>query len=274
MGVFDGRKAVFMFMFSSQAEDTIEKAAATDLRLAGADILLVKAMAGQTWEAAFDTGAGHIDSLQTWQATVARGAAAGITVVPWVEVQSAGDAAIHAQLGPVLVCDLEQPPGFYTDDPAKLPAYLDALRSGGVKELYATIDPRQPALTFLNAPAWLGRLDGILPQMYWTDFEQPEGVIVPMLDVETQQWHAHVYPVLPYNAQPDDLAAAWQQARADGCQGAVLWRMGDANIQQLQAFAGLPLQAAKPTNDDNVQMIRLILAGDLRGAITYEQRFL
>lgn len=260
MGVFDGHKAVFMFMFSSQAEDTIEKAAATARDLAGADVLLVKAMAGRTWEAAFDTGTGHIDSLATWQATVQRGAAAGITVVPWVESQSAADADLHAQLGPVLVCDLEQPPGFWAESPQGIPAYLDRLRSGGVRELYATIDPRPPALNYLAAPAWLGKLDGILPQMYWTDFEQPEGVIVPLLDQETQQWHAHVYPVFPYNAQPDDLQAAWQQARADGCTGVVLWRMGEANRQQLAAFSSLQLAPKPPDNNDLVYLAKLVLA--------------
>ena len=260
MGVFDGHKALFMFMFSSQAEDTIEKAAATDLKLAAADILLVKAMAGQQWEAAFDTGQGHIDSLVTWQGTVQRGLAAGVTVLPWVEAQQLSDAAIHGALGPRLIVDLEQPPGFWMDNPANIPAYLDALRASGVNELYATIDPRDPALTYLNAPAWLGKLDGILPQMYWTDFAQPEGVIVPMLDVETAQWHAHVYPVLPYNAQPADLAAAWQQARADGCTGAVLWRMGEANIQQLQAFAALKLAPVPPTNNDLVYLAKLLLS--------------
>lgn len=242
---FAGRRAIWMWEYSQQAEQQIEQVAETALQLAGCDTVLLKTMDGTDWMSRYDRSAGAIDSLAAWQATVRRGAVAGITVLPWVVPHGqspASEAGLHAQLGDTLICDFEPYPGFFTAGAGNVPVYLSALRDAGVQQLYASIDPRPSAVAALSVSAWAGLVDGFLPQVYFTDFGGDPLEVIPMLG-RLCVMGKPVVPVLPGNGQAADLGAVWTLARALGCAGMSVWRLGSMDAGQLQAFAGLEVEA-------------------------------
>jgi hypothetical protein len=248
-GDLEGRRAIWMWEYCQQAEQQIEAVAVTALQLAGCDTVLVKAMDGSDWLSRYDRGTAAIDGPATWQATVRRGAAAGIAVLPWVVAHGqdpAAEAGLHALLGETLICDLEPYPDFFTADAGNVPVYLSALRAAGVQRLYASIDPRPSAVAAIGVSAWAGLVDGLLPQLYFTDFGGEPLEVIPML-AHLCALNGRVVPVLPGNGQPADLRAIWNLAQALGCRGVSVWRMGSMDRQQLQAFAGLA--APRPSTD-------------------------
>ncbi|HEY8744876.1 MAG TPA: hypothetical protein VIU62_17440, partial [Chloroflexota bacterium] len=184
MNVFAGHRALWLHQFDQLGETSIEQIAATAKNYAGADIVMVKAMDGLTWMSNFDSSPNAISGLTKWRETVARGAAAGVTVLPWVVSNHRTDAESHAALGSIVVVDLEPYPGFWSgagvvrsehsasavnpwaDLAAGVPVYLADLRAGGVTGLHVSIDPRAGAETALNVAAWAGSVDGLLPQVY------------------------------------------------------------------------------------------------------------
>jgi hypothetical protein len=243
MSTFDGRKALWMWEYSQQAEKDVASACATTSDLAGASLLLVKVMDGSDWMSLYDPGGyGSLDQLQ---ADAQAAAARGVTLVPWVVPHGQdpeSEAAFHAELGSLLVVDVEPYPGFWTGPASNLPAYLQALRNHGVMELHISIDPRGPALTALGGLRSFAQLvDGIHPQAYWTDFGQAALSVVPM--IQAVGGAAPVYPVLPGDGTAADLAAVWSQAEAGGCSGVSLWRLGSADADRLAAFKGLQVQS-------------------------------
>jgi hypothetical protein len=246
MTTFDNHKALWMWEFSQQAEKSLPEACATARNLAGADVLLVKVLDGADWMRLYDP-AGYA-SLSQFQADAAAAAAGGVTVIPWVVphgVDPAGEAAAHAALGPVLMVDLEPYPGFWTGPIANLPVYLAALRAGGVAELHISIDPRQSAIDALGGVhAFADAADGLHPQCYWTDFQQPALTVVPL--IRALSTAALVYPVLPGNGAAQDLADVWTGAQAAGCEGVSCWRLGSMTAQQLAGFANLRVPDAPP----------------------------
>ena len=269
--IFDHHKALWMWEFSQQAEKSLPEACATAKNLAGADLLLVKAMDGVDWMSLYDPG-GYA-SLAQFQADAAAAAAGGVTVVPWVVphgANPAGEAAAHAQLGPVLVCDVEPYPGFWTGSAANLPIYLQALRQGGVRELHISIDPRPAALAALGgagAGGWAPLVDGIHPQCYWTDFQQPALSVLPA--IQNLSTAAHVYPVLPGDGAAADLADVWNAAVGAGCQGVSVWRLGSMTAPQLAGFANLAVPAPPPpgpTVDERIAALDAQLA-DMSGEL-------
>lgn len=265
MTVFDNHKALWMWEFRVQAEKTLPEACATAKNLAGAELLLVKAMDGTAWMALFDpppadsSSSGGYGSLAQFQADAAAAAGQGVTVIPWVVPHGQNppaEAAIHAQLGPVLMVDVEPYPGFWTAPAGNLPAYLQALRQNGVRELHITIDPRPSALAALDGPGtFTGYVDGVHPQAYWTDFAIAPLSVLPMLQaLQSHPTPDHrpptpaVYPVLPGDGNAQDLADVWQAAQAIGCPGVSVWRLGSMDAIQLAAFARLTTpDASHPT---------------------------
>jgi hypothetical protein len=225
MTVFDGRKALWMWEYSQQAEKDITAACAT-VTGAGATLLLVKAMDGADWMNLYDPGG--YGSLAQLQADAQTAQGLGVTLVPWAVPHGTdpeAEAAFHAELGSVLMVDVEPYPGFWTGPASNLPVYLQALRSHGVKELHISIDPRGPALTALGGLSSFAQLvDGIHPQVYWPDFQQPAQSVVPM--IQALGGAAPVYPALPGTGTPGDLASVWNQAEAGGSSGYSVWRLG------------------------------------------------
>lgn len=122
-------------MFSAQAERTWTDALHTAQALAGAGVLLVKAMDGQQWMSDFDNAPAAIYGPKALRGLQQVGAAQGCSVVPWVVPHGRDDAAMHAALGEVLIVDLEPYPGFWTDSAGGVPLYLAGLRAGGVREV-------------------------------------------------------------------------------------------------------------------------------------------
>ena len=244
-----GRKAIWIWEYSQQAEQQIEQVAETALQLAGCDTVLLKAMDGTDWMSAYDRGTGAIDGLETWQATVRRGAVAGINVLPWVVPHGqspASEAGLHVQLGQTLICDIEPYTGFFTAGPGNVPVYLAALREAGAGRIYASIDPRPSAIAALDVSSWASLVDGFLPQVYFTDFGGDPLDVIPMLG-RVCALGKPVVPVLPGIAQAGDLRSVWALAQVLGCTGVSVWRLGSMNRDQLQAFAGLGMQS--PSTD-------------------------
>jgi len=248
MSLFDGRRALWLHMYSQLGEKNIEEIAATAMTYAQADIVMIKAMDSQTWMSRYDTSPEAISGLDKWRETVARGAAAGITVLPWVVPFTHDDAAAHAALGDTVVIDLEPYyDGFWKDNAPAVVTYLQGLRDGGVKNLFVSIDPRHSAEVALNVPAWAHMTDGLLPQVYWTDFKTDAmSCVLLITDLQTTLAPGiPIYPALPYNASPGDLTAFWG-ALNGSCQSASLWRMGTASGAQLKAFGALAMPAPLP----------------------------
>lgn len=243
MTIFDKRKALWMWQFSRQAEASITAVAETAKPLAGSDLVLVKAMDGTDWMRLYDPAPAAIASLDVWNAAVQEADAAGIQILPWVVPHGPADAAAHAPVSSIVVVDLEPYSGFWTADPSGIPAYLQALRNGGVGELHVSIDPRPSAVQSVNLPAWAGLVDGLLPQLYWTDFGQDALEVLPMLR-RLQAFGTPVYPVLPGNGTAQDLADVWRLAQALRCSGCSAWRLGSMDAAQLAAFAALQFQSA------------------------------
>lgn len=277
--VFDGQRTVWMWQYSAQGEQTIGAVAMTLTQYAKSSVLLIKAMSGSAWQSTFDTGANAISSLPHLQQTIADGAAAGITVIPWVEATGPGDAPAHAALGPTLVVDLEQPPNFWQADPSQIAGYLQALKAGGVANLFVCLDPRPAALQWAQFDSWHQLVAGLLPECYWPDFQRPYTESVPYVQ-NLIGYGLPVYPVVEFNSQPADLAAFWAACQAIGVgSGVSLWVLGDANAAQLGAFSGLAVKRtpAVPTNDDRVALDKLLMAeppgSQFPELITYAERF-
>jgi len=241
MTIFDGRKALWQWEFSQQAEKDIAAAATTARDLAGATVLLVKAMDGMDWMAAFDpTGYGSLAQLQ---ADAQRAADFGVTLVPWVVphgTDPASEAAFHAELGSRLMVDVEPYPSFWTGPTENLPVYLRALRDRGVTELHISIDPRGHAVSAIGGlSSFAAIVTGIHPQVYWTDFLAPPLSVLPMIRALGGQ--APVYPVFPGAGAAQDMADVWSLAQAAGCLGVSVWRLGSMDSAGLAGFKELTM---------------------------------
>ena len=191
MTVFDNARALWMWEFSQQAEKTYADAAKSARNLAGATVLVAKAMDGLNWIGSWDPG--NINYAAEWKSIAASAAADGVTLVPWVVPHGqdpAGEAAAHGALGPALMIDLEPYPGFWTGPNAYIPLYLQTLRAVGVTELHVSIDPRATAIAAIGGAAVLDGVDGLHPQVYWTDFQQPALDVIPMMAQPLLTWLA------------------------------------------------------------------------------------
>ncbi len=126
-----------------------------------------------------------------------------------------------------------------------MPQYLRTLRAGGVQQIFASIDPRPAAVQALGVADLAGMVDGLLPEVYWPDFQQPAMSCLGLVR-SLRALSPNIYPALPYDAAAADLAAFWEACRGIGCSGCSLWRLGAANAVQLQAFGALAVPAANP----------------------------
>ncbi|HZQ35763.1 MAG TPA: hypothetical protein VFD32_07510 [Dehalococcoidia bacterium] len=235
--LFDNQRALWLWMFSAQAERTWADALRTAQTLAGAGVLLVKAMDGRRWMSDFDNAPAAIYGPKALRGLQQLGAAQGCSVVPWVVAHGRDDAPAHAALGQTLVVDLEPYPGFWTDATDGVPLYLAALRAGGVREIYVSVDPRPPALAALAVAGWAAQTTAILPQCYWTDFGLAAEICLGQI-AACARLDVPVVPVLPGDGAAG-YAGFWPAARALGCNGVCGWRLGSMDAAALSAFAAL-----------------------------------
>ncbi|HLH24948.1 MAG TPA: hypothetical protein VK066_20695 [Chloroflexota bacterium] len=118
--------------------------------------------------------------------------------------------------------------------------------------------------------AWLDQLDGVLPQLYYTDFAQPPALTVAL----AQRWADGIaarggrvppcYPVLPCTSSPAALVAALDACRAAGYAGVSLWRWDWGNAPSLIPQLGA---ADWPPEDTMADPQLVSLLGYLRGDI-------
>jgi len=79
--VFDGQRAIWMWEFGRQAEQDIAAVAETARTLAGADLVLLKAMDGLDWMATYDQSPAAPAGPAAWRQLTEQGAAAAISVL-------------------------------------------------------------------------------------------------------------------------------------------------------------------------------------------------
>lgn len=252
------QKSVFIHQFDQLAEPTIAAIADTLRTYAGATLALVKAMDQDAWMGQFDRDPLAIASLVVLRQRQQEAAAAGIDLVPWVVPGNTANTALHAACGPRLVVDAEPYAGFWQDTPQAFQSYLQQLRAGGVSELVVSIDARRSAEVALGVDTWAHLVDALLPQLYWTSFQQPAAVVVPLLQ-QLQGYGVPIVPVLPADGAAADLAAVWTAAQASGCRGLSLWKLGPATIPQLTAFGSLALPSPPPP-DQTAQLTQQLAA--------------
>lgn len=243
-------RSLFVHQFNVQAEKSVTAIARTAIDDAQTHVVLLKVMDREEWMADFDRRPdgsqepAAISSLASWQAAVAEGAAAGITLIPWINPSRLSEAATHAQLGPEIVLDLEPYNGFWQDTPGHLVQYLQALRDLGVTTIHVTLDPRRSAESSLDLAAWGSSVQSLLPELYWTDFGQAALDVVPMLPY-LLGFGVPVIPVLPHDGSAD-FGPFWDAAKQLGCAAPCLWVFGFANLVELEAFGALDTAPADP----------------------------
>jgi hypothetical protein len=261
------QKSVWIHQFDQLGETTMAEIAGTMQRFTGARLALVKALDQDAWMASFDHDPLAIGSLAALRQRQAEGLAAGIDIVPWVVPAHPQNAAVHASCGPRLVVDAEPYAGFWQETPQAFVSYLQQLRAGGVSELAVSLDARRSAELALGVDGWAQLVGALLPQLYWTSFQQPAPVVLPLLQ-QLAGYGVPVVPVLPYDgaaadqapersATVGDFQMVWATARGLGCRGVSLWKLGPATIPQLEAFNALQLPA---TADQVAQLTQQLTA--------------
>ncbi|MHB8575376.1 MAG: hypothetical protein ACYDCQ_08595 [Dehalococcoidia bacterium] len=251
MSSLSERKSLWIHQYDQLAEASIASICATAVQYAASDVVLKKVFDGTAiMGPAIDHDALAIDSLGTWRAQVAEAAAAGVQLFGWVNATHHDQAGLHAEVGETIVVDLEPYAQFWQDGPGDVATYLSGLRAGGVQNLFVSIDPRASAESALGVAGWAAAVDGLLPQLYWTDFQQPEAVVGPLID-QLVGYGVEVIPVLPWDGSAADMTSAWNYAVGKGSTGVSLWRMGVAGLDALRAFGGLalPSRAVSPLDD-------------------------
>ena len=244
MTSFNGHKLVWQWEYSQQAEKSAAAAAQTARTLAGADILLVKAMDGPYWQYLFDP----LSPDNLAQFTQQADSAAPSTVIPWCVPVGPMDADLHSTLQAygdgTLVLDVEPYRGFWKG--GDFNAYLDRLIGYGPArddyQCWVSIDPRPSAWDALNVDSWADRVAGLMPQLYWPDFgENPWNCVTYLQRCINALNPQRVVPVFSAVSDPADLTAFWDVAAEYTCIAPALWRLGSATAEQLQAFGALTI---------------------------------
>jgi hypothetical protein len=231
-------------MYSEQAEKTVTDACKTIQNYANADVLFAKVFDGQDWMGQYDEGSPN--TFRDVQTQWADAASEGVTYIPWVVAKTPEDAVVHRELQSVgdgtIVIDLEDGPGFWQG--GEFDGYLDKMLGYGPANddyhLWVSIDMRNP----VGNSSWYLRIRGLLPQCYWTTFVQdPWPTTRNLRDTITIMGGNGnaIIPVLPFDSDPEDMRTFWDVSRGWTCQAPALWRLGSANIPQLQTFGALPL---------------------------------
>lgn len=242
-------RAIWVHQTNQQGEQTPADYAAT-LPPRGIKTLYLKALDGVTWMA--DVYSHPLaPSATNWSNLVQQFRAVGLTLVPWVVPRDGTPAEVtrHVTAGMAtdgLIVDFEYHyPDFYRGSLQQAGAYFDQLRASGVPWLAVAPDPRQVGRDY--SASLLGDLV-VLPQTYWTYFQQPWRTVLEQAAAACGQIPGmlSLEPILPYNATSQDMAAALDWCQQHGLQAVSLWRMGTANAAQLDAFAAEAAPPAPP----------------------------
>jgi hypothetical protein len=111
-----------------------------------------------------------------------------------------------------------------------------------------------------NAEPWpwqaFNTLDGVLPQLYWTDFAQSYQTTLDMVDLWVsgclnQGWTVPpIYPVFPSTAPDWQILGAAKYAASLGFAGANTWRWGSGSAASQMALAGFHEWSPIPSPPD------------------------
>ncbi|MGE3795920.1 MAG: hypothetical protein AB7I38_18620, partial [Dehalococcoidia bacterium] len=237
----------------------------------------VKTIDGLAWMSNFDTHPAHVDGIGKVEQLAAMYQSQGLTMRPWVVphgreawgITAADEGAlagkIAARSGGVLLVDLEphEPaPGggayYWRDDLGaagdEVRAYVAAFLANGGRELWLVPDAR-PGRMPSFADWWaLDQVTRVMPQVYWTDFRlgyrDALNRAVSTLTNAGVRRVANIWPVLPANATPEDLAAAIAYVHELGLGGVSVWQRANLDEDDVAKIAALPdpwASASTPT---------------------------
>jgi hypothetical protein len=237
-------RAIWIHQFDQLAERTVDDIAQT-LKPRDIDYVYVKAMDGMHWM-------GHIYDhplapLPTnFAQTVADFELCGLVLVPWVVPRGANpviEAQTHARCADLahgsIIVDFEYRYAQFFDqgDIAAWLTYKATLQAAnGMQWCAVAPDPRQPGRDYDQYV--LSGFDAILPQTYWSDFQQGWQTTLDAADAALNTLLIPKEPILPWNAPPQEINQAMIYLDAGETDAVSLWRMGVANEAVLDAFAG------------------------------------
>jgi hypothetical protein len=232
-------RAVWVWQANQLAEGSAQEMADT-LLPRGITRVYIKAMDGTMWMSDVYSHPLAPSSTDHLAAMAQDFGAVGLQLIPWVVPRrSALEAEAHIACGEAaggVVVDFEYGyDGFWVGSRDEAQAYFDRLRAAVSPDLWiaAAPDARQIGRDY---PAdIIGGLSAYLPQNYWTDFKQ---TWQPVSETGCQRCQplGPTEPILPYNADVDDIKACVDWAEQQGFASISMWRMGPADFDQLDAF--------------------------------------
>ena len=168
-------------------------------------------------------------------------------------------AAAPAGETPVYIVDLEPHyhapfPTFWRDDlgagPTEVERFGVAFQLNGGGELWIAPDARDPHLEPVSFEEWARGATRVLPQVYFTDFRMHSR---EALERALDRLHARggvqegdVYPILPGNADPDEMVTAIEVAQILGCGGVSVWQRANLWPETAEAIAAMDDPWAQP----------------------------
>ncbi|CAB4166899.1 hypothetical protein UFOVP1383_43 [uncultured Caudovirales phage] len=235
--------------------------------------LWVKTNDGLAWMSNFDRHPARVGDLGQVQRLAAMYAGQGITMRPWfvphgrevtgsiAELEGRLAGQIAAVSGGVALVDLEphEPaPGggayYWRDDLGAsgedVGLMISTFLANGGRELWLVPDARPGRMPSFMSWWASPTVTRVLPQVYWTDFQQPYRVAldraIATLTSSGVQRVSNVFPVLPGNATPDDLVAGIRYAKELGCGGVSIWQRSNLPPESAAALAALEDPWAAP----------------------------
>jgi len=209
----------------------------------------VKTNDGVVWMARWDTHNAAIASVEALTSAVRIYEAQGIGTRPWGVVSGLAPeeegrlaATVARAAGGAYIVDLEPyyhggpgNPQYWRSDlgagPAAVDEFARSFLANGGTELWLSVDARDPHLDPVSFSQWTlpwHKVMRCLPQVYFTDFStSPEFALdKAVTTLADHGWtnRASIYPVLPADAEPEEMMQAIRYAHALGCGGVSLWQ--------------------------------------------------
>jgi hypothetical protein len=179
----------------------------------------------------------------------------GLSLVPWVVPRgynSMEEARMHSIAAKMadssVIVDFEYKyAGFFDQGGVdEFKQYTQALLNGVPGGWVACApDPRQPVRDY---PLDILRpYHAQLPQTYWAMFQRPWQEVLSEADDRLRPITSNIEPILDADAPAHEIAEAQAWCEQQGYEAISLWRMGQANAEQLDAFGtGVPLPVPDP----------------------------
>ncbi len=214
-----GVRAIWLHQFDLLRNPTVDA-----ITTAWPGTVYVKALDGVDWMAEFDTSPLAVQNVKgtppywTWKE---RG------WVPWT-VPRGGDPVREGQLTGQLaeaaggvILDLEPYKGYWEGTEWGAEHFVDAYFAETQVLPRICLDHRRLRDGFPYDP-FLERVAGLLPQVYWTDFQRPWREVLEEAEAVLTPLHRPIEYVLPGNARTEDLQSARAWCTAHGAP-ASLW---------------------------------------------------